>query len=146
MAVRRVLKERRTGLLYILRWKHNRSRLIRGLTGMHYEYKDLKMLSRNDIMALHEAIFGYPHLEIEAEKKFSNGITAMLYAFNSGARQVIISGINPTSSGHAYNTLNLERQHSTVDTQIIRKLMDGGRQIFTSDALVSDKLQIPLWR
>lgn len=146
VAVRRVLRGRRTGLLYILRWKRNRSRLLQGLTDMQYEYEDLKMLSRNDIMALHEAIVGYPHLEIEAEKKFSNGIVAMLYAFNSGAQQVIMSGINPASSGHAYNTLNLKRQHSTVDTQIVRKLVGGGRQIFTSDALVSDNLQIPLWQ
>jgi len=146
VAVRRVLKERRTGLLYILRWKHNRSRLIQGLTGMHYAYKDLKMLSRNDIMALHEAIFGHPHLEIEAEKKFSNGITAMLYAFNSGARQVIMSGINPASAGHAYNNLNLKRQHASVDVEMIKSLMKQGRSVFTADPDVSDALGIPHWK
>ncbi len=146
VAVRRVLRGRRTGLLHILRWKHNRSRLIQGLTNMQYDYNDLRLLSRNDIMALHEAIFGHPHLEIEAEKKFSNGITAMLYAFNSGAQKVIMSGINPASAGHAYNDLNLKRQHASVDVEVIQSLVKQGRSVFTADPDVSDALGIPHWK
>src|SRR6476469_1247002 len=75
-------------------------------------------------IALHEAVMGTRHSELDNARKFSNGITAVLYAFNSGASTVVISGINPGSTGHVYNELGLRRLHSDMDSSILLKLRD----------------------
>ena len=71
------------------------------------------------------------NVEIDDNMKFSNGITAVFYAILSGAKAVIISGINPDSSGHVYNDANLKRLHAGTDKQILQALIDRGYPLFT---------------
>lgn len=143
--VRQVLTGRRTGLLYVVRWPKNFDALQKGLAAFNYSYGDLKMVNRLKRMAMYEAVMGGLNVEIDDEMKFSNGITAVFYAIISGARAVIISGINPDSSGHVYNDANLKRLHAGTDKQILQALIERGYPIYTADFEVAEASGLPLW-
>lgn len=144
--VRRVLSGQRTGKLYVLLWrKDDRPRLEKGLRAFNYSYGDLQIVDRYERMALMDRVAGVPSLELETESKCSNGINAVLFALHNGAPTVIITGINPNSSGHAYNQAGLQRAHTSMDRQIIQSLMAQKRPIYTADPKVSEELGIPLW-
>ena len=85
-------------------------------------------------------------MELDADSKCSNGINAVLFALYNGATAVIIAGINPNSGGHAYNEVNLSRQHVRMDQEIVLRLMQQGCPIFTTDPSVSEAIGLPLWR
>jgi hypothetical protein len=145
VAVRRVLNGERTGLLYIIRWRHNLKRLTSGLAAFNYQFDQLKTLRRVDRMALFNTVTGQINLEANNDIKSSTGITAVLYAFNSGAKTVIISGIDPDSSGHVYNDANLKRQHTAADRDMLLALHKRGFGIYTADPNVARSSGLPLW-
>ncbi|WP_026613681.1 hypothetical protein [Ensifer aridi] len=144
--VRRVLRGQRTGTLYVLLWrKDDRERLVKGLRAFDYQYDQLHIVDRYERMALLDRVAGLQSLEMDADSKCSNGMNAVLFALYHGASAVIITGINPNSSGHAYNATGLARLHVHMDKFIISKLIGEGRPIFTADPTVSEELGIPLW-
>jgi hypothetical protein len=143
--VRKILQGQRTRLLYVMRWKHNMARLRRGLAAFDYQYEELQRVSRYRRMALFEAILGGQNLEADNEMKFSNGVTGILYAAASGAREIIITGIDPTSKGHVYNELDLPRLHANTDREILKKLHTRGLPLSTADPHVASSLGLPLW-
>lgn len=146
VAVRRLLNGEETGILHVLRWQWDEQRLRNGLAAFHYRYDQLRLVNKYQRMALHEAVMGTRHSELDNAGKFSNGITAVLYAFNSGASAVVISGINPSSTGHDYNELGLRRLHSDMDRSILLKLHSRGAKIFTADPEVAVSTGLPLWQ
>ncbi|OVZ62827.1 membrane-anchored protein [Pigmentiphaga sp. NML080357] len=144
--VRRVLSGRRTRALFVLLWRKNeRERLERGLASFNYRYDHLYIVDRYERMALLDKVAGLRSLEIDAESKCSNGVNAVLFALYHGAPAVIITGINPNSSGHAYNDAGLSRLHVRMDTIILRRLLEAGRPIYTADPEVARETGIPLW-
>ncbi|WP_245425279.1 membrane-anchored protein [Phyllobacterium brassicacearum] len=143
--VRKVLNGRRTGLLYVVRWPKSFDALQQGIAAFNYAYDDVKMVNRLKRMAMYEAVMGGLNVEIDDDMKFSNGITAVFYAIISGAKAVIISGINPDSSGHVYNDANLKRLHAGTDKQILQALIDRGYPIYTADLEVATASGVPLW-
>lgn len=146
VAVRRVLNGEQTGILYVIRWTLEEQRLRDGLAAFNYQYEQLKLVSQYQRMALHEAVMGARNSEIHNDQKFSNGITAVLYALHSGAPTVILSGINPNSTGHSYNSLGLNRLHTDKDREVLMKLHGRGEQIFTADPEVAASTGLPLWQ
>lgn len=145
--VRRVLSGQRTKALYVLLWrKDDLSRLERGLKSFNYEYEHLYIVDRYERMALLDKVVGLCSLEVDAEAKCSNGVNAVLFALFHGAPAVIITGINPNSSGHAYNSAGLTRLHVQMDRMILERLLAAGNPIFTSDPIVSFETGIPLWQ
>ncbi|MBZ9654685.1 membrane-anchored protein [Phyllobacterium lublinensis] len=144
--VRKVLNGKRTGLLYVVRWPKSLESLEKGLAAFNYAYDDVKMVNRLKRMAMYEAVMGGLNVEIDDDMKFSNGITAVFYAIVSGAKAVIISGINPDSSGHVYNDANLKRLHAGTDKQILQALIDRGYPIYTADPNVARASGVPLWK
>lgn len=144
--VRRVLKGQRTGALYVLLWrKDDRQRLEEGLRAFDYSYDTLQIVDRYERMALLDRVAGLRSLELDADSKCSNGMNAVLFALHNGAPAVIITGINPNSAGHVYNQAGLTRLHTQMDKQLVAKLLQTGRPIYTADPLVSEELGIPLW-
>ncbi|MHC1550985.1 membrane-anchored protein [Phyllobacterium sp. K27] len=143
--VREVLRGKQTSLLYVVRWSKSLRSLQKGLAAFRYSYDELRVLNRYNRMALYETVTGNLNLEIDDDMKFSNGITAVLYAITNGAGAVIVTGINPSSSGHVYNDANLKRLHANTDKQILESLIDRGYQLFTADADVAKECRIPLW-
>lgn len=143
--VRRVLSGERTRLLYILRWPYDFNRLQTGLDSIDYKYDKIELLNRFERMALHKRVMGEFNLEIGVGTKFSNGIAAVFYAILNGADQIILSGINPNSNGHAYSSGNLKRHHVSVDREIVAKLLAKGYRIYTADPDVAEQLHIPFW-
>jgi len=143
--VREVLRGKRTGLLYVVRWPNSFDRLQKGLAAFNYSYDELRVLNRYNRMAMYETVIGKLNLEIDDDMKFSNGITAVFYAIMNRAPAVIITGINPSSSGHIYNNENLKRLHANTDRHILETLVDRGYPLFTADAGVADECKIPLW-
>jgi hypothetical protein len=146
VAVRRVLTGERTGLLYVIRWNSGPRRLIEGLAAFNYRYEALRIISRKKRMSLFAQVTGILNCEENLEGKFSNGITAVLYAIYNGASAVIISGIDPASTGHTYNELGLERHHSQSDRDILMLLNKMGYAIYTADPAVALSTGLPLWR
>ncbi|QFI66839.1 putative membrane-anchored protein [Sinorhizobium alkalisoli] len=141
-----MLKGRRTGILYVLPWeKNDRERLEKGLCAFDYKYDSLHIVDRYERMALLDRIAGLRSAELDSDSKCSNGMNAVLFALHNGAPAVIITGINPNSTGHSYNSAGLARQHVQMDKEIIAKLVSEGRPIFTADPTVSADLGIPLW-
>ncbi len=144
--VRRVLSGQRTKALYVLLWrKDDRLRLERGLKSFNYDYEHLFIVDRYERMALLDKVAGVRSLEVDADAKCSNGINAVLFALFHGAPAVIITGINPNSSGHVYNCAGLTRLHVQMDRMILERLLAAGSPIFTSDPIVSIETGIPLW-
>ena len=143
--VRKVLNGKRTRLLYVVRWPKSLEQLKQGIAAFNYGYDDLKLINRFKRMAMYEAVMGGLNVEIDDNMKFSNGITAVFYAILSGAKAVIISGINPDSSGHIYNDANLKRLHAGTDKQILQALIDRGYPLYTADDEVAKISGIPLW-
>ena len=145
-AVRRVLNGRRTRRLCVVRWKKDRTRLESGLRAFAYHADDLAIVSRDSRVALFHQVMGKPNFERDNHQKYSNGITAVLYAFASGAPAVIITGIDPTSTGHVYNDLNLKRLHASTDLEVLQTLHRRGLPLYTADAHVAQKTGLPLWQ
>lgn len=143
--VRKVLNGKRTRLLYVVRWSKSFDLLQKGLAAFNYTYDNVNVVNRFKRMAMYEAVMGGLNVEIDDNMKFSNGITAVFYAILSGAKAVIITGINPDSSGHVYNDANLKRLHAGTDKQILQALVDRGYPLFTSDLEVAKASGLPLW-
>jgi hypothetical protein len=144
--VRRVLNGQRTGTLFVLLWrKDDRERLENGLRSFNYRSERLIIVDRYERMALLDRVAGWKSFELDADSKCSNGINAVLFALYNGATAVIITGINPNSGGHAYNKVNLSRQHVRMDQEILLKLMQQGQPIFTTDPAVSEAIGLPMW-
>lgn len=144
--VRRVLSGRHTKSLYVLLWRRKEIvRLRKGLAAFSYGYDALTIVDRYERMALLDKVAGLSSLELDAESKCSNGLNAVLFALYHGASAVIISGINPNSAGHSYNTVGLKRLHMGMDRMLIERLLKTGKPLFTADADVADSLGIPLW-
>ncbi|MDX3929356.1 MAG: membrane-anchored protein [Shinella sp.] len=143
--VRRVLRGRRTGTLYVLLWRHGRERLEKGLKAFDYRYGDLRIVDRYERIALMEKVSNVRNFELDAETKCSNGLIGVLFALHSGARAVIITGINPDSGGHVYNDVNLARMHVSKDKEMLQILLRGGYLVFTADPDVSKSTGVPLW-
>lgn len=143
--VRRVLNGERTRLLYVMRWPENRRRLTDGLDAFNYGYDRLQTISRYERMALFKKATGILNSEDDLDTKFSNGVTAVLYALINGATCVVISGIDPASSGHVYNALELTRHHSQSDRDILLLLSARGHKIYTADPDVAVATGLPLW-
>ncbi|THK37015.1 membrane-anchored protein [Ensifer sp. MPMI2T] len=144
--VRRVLTGQRTGTLYVFLWrKDDRARLEEGLRAFDYKYDRLEIVDRYERMALLDRVANLRSLEMDADSKCSNGMNAVLFALYNGAPAVIITGINPSSTGHVYNSAGLTRLHVHMDKVLVSKLISEGRPIFTADPPVSEELGIPLW-
>lgn len=145
VAVRRVLAGRRTKRLCVIRWKHDRERLMRGLRAFDYHADEVVIVGRFARMALFQRVIGRPNLERTNEQKYSNGVTAVLYALESGAPAVIITGIDPSSSGHVYNDLGLRRLHASTDLAVLLELSQRGLPLYTADQHVAGATGLPLW-
>ncbi len=110
-----------------------------------YGYDQLQIIDRYRRVALVRAVSGILNFELDASTKYSNGIIAAMFALHSGASCVILSGINPGSSGHAYNNENLARMHSDTDFRMLQKLMSLHCPIYTADPEVAETTGLPLW-
>ncbi|WP_245419746.1 membrane-anchored protein [Phyllobacterium salinisoli] len=143
--VRKVLEGKRTKLLYVVRWPQSLGRLKSGLAAFNYVYDELRLVNRFTRMAMYEGVMGKLNVEINDDMKFSNGITAVFYALLNGAKAVIITGIDPDSSGHIYNDANMKRLHAGTDKQILQALIDEGHPLFTADPHVASVSGLPLW-
>jgi hypothetical protein len=145
LEVRRVLRGQRTGVLYLLLWRHDLQRLERGLAAFQYGYDTLRLIGRYERVALMHRVTGQLNLELEVDSKWSNGIIAAALALHSGARHVILTGINPQSQGHGYNQLGLPRLHSASDMEALNLFMQKGLPVFTADPQVAETTALPLW-
>ena len=144
--VRRVLQGQRTGLLYVLLWRHGRERLERGLSAFEYGYDELRLMDRYERVELMRCVTGDLNFELDAESKWSNGIIGAVLALHSGARHVILTGINPCSSGHVYNNEDLHRKHATKDQDMLRRLRELQFPVYTADEPVAAATGLPLWK
>lgn len=143
--VRRVLNGERTGKLYVLTWKHGVPRLIKGLAEFNYQYDSLEIISRNRRVDLVKKMTGKLNFEVSDEQKYSNGVIGVMLALRSGAKRVIISGINPASAGHIYNSENLHRKHKGPDMDALRHMQKLGLPVYTADPEVAKATGLPLW-
>jgi hypothetical protein len=144
--VRRVLQSKSTGKLILLLWRHDLQRLKQGLAAFGYAYDELSVMSRYQRMALMYACLGKLDLDLDLSTRWSNGIVGTAFALQSGAKRVILSGINPQSTGHAYNSLGLNRQHVSADLDALHALVGQGKPVFTADTEVAKSTGLPLWR
>src|SRR5690606_26123659 len=96
-------------------------------------YDRLRILSRYRRMALYEAVLGRLNLETDNDTKFSNGVTAVLYAAVNGAPAIVITGIDPSSKGHVYNRLVLPRLHANTDRELLQEIRARGFPLYTAD-------------
>ncbi|MDS9469336.1 hypothetical protein RGQ15_17375 [Paracoccus sp. MBLB3053] len=145
LEVRRVLRGRRTGSLILINWRHDLQRLKNGLARFDYGYDRLLTMSRYERIALMERCLGKLNLELDASTKWSNGVVGVALALQSGARRVILTGIDPCSAGHGYNDLRMTRLHATTDLEALTLLRDAGLPIFTADPAVSERTGLALW-
>ncbi|MGG7576453.1 membrane-anchored protein [Rhizobium sp. Nf11,1] len=143
---RRVLGGKRTGSLYVLAWRHGRERLQAGLEAFGYRCTEAHIIDRYQRIALLHKVSGQLNLELDADTKCSNGIIAVLFALYNGATAVILSGINPNSTGHVYNHANLERKHVRTDSETLVRLVRLGYPIYTADPQVAENVGLPLWQ
>ncbi|NTF08092.1 membrane-anchored protein [Agrobacterium rubi] len=143
--VRRVLNGERTGTLYVLLWQHSVRRLKAGLGRFDYMYDDVRVADRNRRVALVYAMTGKMNFEIDPHTKFSNGVIGVMLALQSGAEAVVIAGINPTSTGHIYNTENLRRNHSGPDLDALKGMQKKGLPVYTADPEVAEATGLPIW-
>ncbi|MDK4731557.1 membrane-anchored protein [Rhizobium sp. CNPSo 3490] len=143
---RRVLGGKRTGSLYVLAWRHGRERLQAGLEEFGYRCTEAHIIDRYQRIALLHQVSGQLNLELDADTKCSNGVIAVLFALYNGATAVILSGINPNSTGHVYNSANLERKHVRMDSEMLARLVRLGYPIYTADPQVAENVSLPLWQ
>lgn len=143
--VRRVLNGERTRLLYALLWREGPDKLNERLQSFNYKCDRIQIVNRYQRLALTRNLAGSHANELDAEAKFSNGIIAVLFAIQNKAPAIIISGINPDSSGHVYNDANLGRLHVKMDRDILVDLQQKGYPLFTADPEVAESIGLPLW-
>jgi hypothetical protein len=56
----------------------------------------------------------------------STGVFGCLLALSAGARHVVVAGIDPGSTGHAYSTSNQPRSHAAADRAVMEILVARG--------------------
>ena len=64
----------------------------------------------------------------------STGVFCILLAAHVGAKRIVIAGIDPSSTGHAYDQDMLKRQHSGEDRVVLSLLRRDPRFSFPVDA------------
>ncbi len=143
--VRKVLQNQKTGLLCILNWRHDLQRLQKGIDAFDYRYDELMLMSRHERIALMHRMTGRLNLEMEGEAKWSNGVVGAALAIKSGAANVILTGIDPLSKGHKYNSLNLSRMHKETDLEALHTFSEQRLPIFTVDPHVAQSTNLALW-
>ena len=74
----------------------------------------------------------------------SNGVFLALLALHLGANRILMSGFSLSKTGHAYNTLNLDRRHLDGDTAALRRIVALGLPVFTNDERFSRESGLPL--
>jgi hypothetical protein len=144
--VRRVLNGLRTKRLYVFLWRKGLPQLKEAIAKFNYTFGHLEIVDRYDRIALIDRVTGIKSFEIDTEDKYSNGIIGVMFALHQGATAVIITGINPDSSGHIYNTKDLPRLHMKKDREILVLLRQKGFPIYTADPEVSASTGIPIWQ
>jgi hypothetical protein len=146
LEVRRVLRGERTGMLYVLLWRKGMKSLNEHLKAFDYSYDRVQIVNRYERIALVEKVCGLQVFELDAMSKCSNGVIAVLFALLNGATDVIISGINPNSTGHIYNRENLSRLHVQMDREMLLALVRQGYPVYTADPEVAQSVGLPLWK
>jgi len=68
-------------------------------------------------------VMGDEHQKIA--RNISTGVFCVLLAIYSGAKRVVVSGIDPESIGHSYSKSNGLREHSNADIRTLSYVMDN---------------------
>jgi hypothetical protein len=80
----------------------------------------------------------------ETSTNISTGIFACILATWLGASKVVVGGIDPSSTGHAYSTSNHPRKHIFADTRAARILQEEhGVEFLSGQELTQDKMALP---
>lgn len=146
VAAKAQLRDKATGtILYIDRlviWKVGRKLLEQ----MNYRFDEALVMTheaRNHIMQ--QVIGENLGMGRDASERVSNGIFAILLAIHLGYPQIVIAGINPGSSGHAYDSNNAPREHSDPDAHALQLIARQHRNVYAAAPELAAKFGLPLW-
>jgi hypothetical protein len=144
-SVRRLVAGRRTRKLMIVGIDVPARDAPRLLAEMHYDCDDFEIIERSQRSKFLRSAMKARYHELIKEEKVSNGIFLAFYALMCGAGPVVITGIAPNSTGHAYNDLGLRRKHVDADARALRLMCKQSPNVFTADEAVAKAFDIPLW-
>jgi hypothetical protein len=133
-----VLRDGRTRCLLLMSDPMARLQLMIRLALLGYRYERLIFLSPEQRAAVIRDVLG------EKDIKPSNGVFLAALALYLGSPRVVVSGFSFTTAGHAYNDLNLPRNHVNADATALTAAVTRGLPIFTNDPVFAKESGLPL--
>lgn len=85
----------------------------RVLRSLDYSYHNINCLGPAEWRAILLDVLGTEHMYLS--KNISTGVFCVILALYLNSGKVVVSGINPDSTGHSYSSSNIWRQHSDSD-------------------------------
>ncbi len=101
----------------------------RRLAGLGFRYDGYAQLPPHVWRPLVSDVLGAD--AVEMAHNMSTGVFGCLLALSAGARHVVVAGINPDSTGHAYSSSNQPRSHASADRAVMAVLVARGSLSFT---------------
>jgi hypothetical protein len=148
VAARSLLKGKRTRNLVVIKeyrsvWRTRLTRLpftrLR-LFLLQYRYARFSTITPRQRSAIVSSVLG---ADIPEQIKPSSGIFLAFLALHLGASRVLMSGFSLTQDGHAYNTLNLRREHAGEDRELLARAIAAGLPIYTNSREFSLESNVP---
>lgn len=144
-AVRALVAGHRTGHLMIMGLDAPAPSAAEQLRGMDYGYGSMQHVTRLQRSKFRRRFMRTRYYDRVKSERVSNGIFLVEYALACGAAPVVITGIAPNTTGHAYNELGLPRRHADADAKALQHMVGRGDPVFTADPGVAEAFAIPLW-
>lgn len=145
-AVRSLLKGYRTGHLMVMGLDHIKEGTAERLREMDYGCDSFEIVTRLQRSKFLREFLQTRYYDLVKSEKTSNGVFMIAYGIACGASPLVISGIAPNTTGHAYNDLGLPRKHQESDAQALKRFLARGYAIYTADPAVSEAFDLPLWK
>lgn len=92
-------------------------RSVRKLRELNYEFDEASAMGPKLWKEITLDVMGEDNYHLA--RNMSTGVFCIVLAIYAGAKEVAVSGINPSSIGHQYSSKGFERQHSNSDRRML---------------------------
>lgn len=137
-----VLRDGSTGVLICINGRRRYSLARMRLARLGYRFNRFCYLTREARLAMTSDVLG---ARINSQLKPSNGVTLAFLCLNLGASLVVMTGFSLSKSGHAYNDQNRPRLHANEDAALLKRSIEKGIPIYTSQSDFAEESGLPLY-
>jgi len=138
---KQALRGLRTGSLILFKGRQMPDRKRFRLLRIGYSYRQVTFLRLSERARWNQEVMG-----IDPSIRPSNGVSTAALCCWLGARTIVMTGFSLTKEGHAYNNKNRERAHVGDDRIALRRMIDLGLPVYTTQSDFAEESGLALWQ